>query len=96
MDLTQSAAILNAEAGHDYLGLKAELDQIQKAQSEDPGPPEGGDLEAYHSTVQTRCRRAIEIIAIIRRANTGPAKAGKRGSTTKAHDMAKVRSSLLE
>lgn len=95
MDQTQATSILNAEVGHDYLGLKAELDLIQKAQAEDPGPPETGDLAAYHSAVQTRCRRAIEIISIIRRANTGPAKATKRTSK-KSHDMAKVRSALLE
>ncbi len=99
--ITTQLADLLSDPGHDYISLKAELDQLQRDQAADPGEPTAGvpgDLERYELEVQARCRRAIEIISILRRTNTGPAKAtGKRGASKKGKvDMTELRSKLLD
>lgn len=98
MSTVDLSALMDTPA-HDHISLKAELDNIQREQAADAGEPKAGQSpESYSTEVQVRCRRAIEIIAILRRTNTGPAKVtGKRGAAKKGKiDMSKLRSELLD
>ena len=61
----------------DRLQLSKELEEIEAAQRagkwEWTGTPDDPAKAAHEATAQAQIRRAIEIITILRRTNTGPA-----------------------
>lgn len=54
----------------DYAKLKAEQDEIMREQASGAWDKEGVDLD----WVRSRIKRGIEVTALLRRTNTGPAK----------------------
>ena len=66
----------------DVIELERELKKIRQAQLSgawSPGDKAGSELEAHETMVQQKVKRAIEILSLQRRSNTGPAKAKGRG-----------------
>lgn len=99
--LDEPAATPPEPAPEDIIALQQEHQDIIKEQASGAwDPPEGADpaaLAAHAEKVQSRIRRAIEVIAILRRTNTGPAKAGgSRAKRGKAQvDIAAIKEDLL-
>jgi len=82
----------------EWLKLKAELDDLLKEQASGrwDKPLEGETNEIHEAWVQGRVRRTIELTSILRRTNTGPAKAkGARGKAKPKLDIASIKADLL-
>jgi len=79
----------------DLVQLKAELDSIQIQQAKGGWEKQPGETQAqWEDRVAAIVRRGIEITALLRRANTGPAKPKSRGK--KIVDMEAITRELLD
>lgn len=76
------------------LHLKGELDDLIKEQAGGGWDFKEGDKQAHDTWVSSRVKRCIELTALLRRTNTGPAKAGGRGKRAKVESGPPV--SLLD
>lgn len=86
--------LVTPSPAEDFLKLKAELDDILKEQA--GGRWDEAEKEGKADWVQLRVRRCIELTSILRRTNTGPAKAGGRGKTKKPKmDLESIKNDLL-
>lgn len=82
----------------DPLELERELKEIRKEQLSGAWSTEGKEGEALlklEAHIQTRIKRAIEITAILRRTNTGPAKAKTSRAKKAAIDLDALNNDLL-
>lgn len=85
-----------ATAQEDLLKLEQELRDIRKEQLSGAWATEGKEGDALSTLelhIQSRIKRAIEITAILRRTNTGPAKA--KGRSKKSVDIDALNDALL-
>jgi hypothetical protein len=79
----------------DLVQLKAELDSIQIQQAKGGWERQPGEAQsAWEDRVAAIVRRGIEITALLRRANTGPAKPKSR--TKRVVDMEAITRELLD